>query len=566
MSVLKNGNVFNKDEKTLLGNAVPEVRKVQTPKPGSKQLLTKSNEYFVPGDLFGRRPRTARAQTSEPGYPGLHIYAGNVKEEFISTLSGKRGIQVYEEMRKNDSIVGAMLLAAEQLIHNASVYVYPNKKNPRDQKSLEAAELVLTALNDMGETWTDVLSEILTMLPFGWSYCAVWHKKREGYKRNKWKSSVQNDGKFGWAGISLRGQSTLLNWNTDERKGRVRGMVQQGPPTYQPTLIPLSNAAHFRTKTEKDNPEGVSILRNAWRSWYIKKDLEETEALGLGRDLTGVPILKVPEGVDIWNSNDANSAATLERAQDMVSLQRLDQFHGMVLPFAWEFEVINTPGQRAHNSDTVIQRWDQRIAVTLLADMLLIGHEAVGSYALADAKSRLFAASLESYAARISGVFNRDLIPRLMGLNGIPQEYWPHMEFGQVDTPDLKSFAEYLKTMFDVGINIDEPIALYARSLGHMPPPQAGDKAVKSFEDELVEQEKRMEMFQKFKPEPGQGGVADQDQAGQKPPSKNPKDNEAKPPKEAGGEAATKKALVVHKANPIAMYSIGDDRYVKKGW
>jgi hypothetical protein len=564
MSVLRNGNVFHKNDKTELRKVASDV-KVQTPKPGSKELLTKSKEYFVPGDMFGRRPRTARAQGSEPGYPGLHVYAGHVREEFIADLSGRRGVQVYEEMRKNDSIVGAMLLAAEQLIHNASVYVYPNKKNPKDQKSLEAAELVQTSLTDMGETWTDVLSEILTMLPFGWSYCAVWHKKREGYKRNKWKSSVHNDNKYGWAGISLRGQSTLRQWKTS-KKGRVQGMIQQGPPTYESTLIPLSNAGHFRTKTEKDNPEGASILRNAWRAWYIKKDLEETEALGLGRDLTGVPVLTVPEGVDIWNSQDANASATLDRAEDMVSLSRLDQFHGMVLPFAWDFKVMNTPGQRAHNSDTVIQRWDQRIAVTLLADMLLIGHEAVGSYALADAKSRLFAASLESYAARISGVFNRDLIPRLMLLNGIPQEYWPYMEFGQVDTPDLKSFGDYLKTMFDVGINIDESIALYARAIGHMPMPAPGDKAVKSFEDELAEQRERMEMFQEFKPEPGQGGVADQDQAGQKPPSKNKEDNEPKPPKEAGGKAAAKKGLVVSKADPIAMYSIGDDKYVRKGW
>jgi hypothetical protein len=560
MSVLKDGNVFKSDEKTKLEKAVPDVVQVREPVPGSKALLTKSNDYFIPGDMFGRRVRTARAQGSEPGYPGLHVYSGHVKEEFIADLSGRRGVQVYEEMRKNDSIVGAMLLAAEQLIHNASVFVHPNRKNPDDQKALEAANLVFTALTDIGETWTDVLSEILTFLPFGWSYCAVWHKKREGYKRNKWKSSVHNDGKFGWAGISLRGQSTLLQWKTN-KKGRVQGMVQQGPPTYQATLIPLSNAGHFRTKTEKDNPEGTSILRNAWRAWYIKKDLEETEALGLGRDLTGVPVLKVPEGVDIWNSQDANSSATLARAQDMVSLSKLDQFHGMVLPFAWEFEVMNTPGQRAHNSDTVISRWDQRIAVTLLADMLLIGHESVGSYALVEAKSRLFAAALESYAARIAGVFNRDLIPRLMLLNGIPQEYWPYMEFGQVDTPNLKEFADYLKVMFDVGLNIDEAVGLYARSVGHMPPPAEGDKAVKTFEDELAEQETRMQMFQKYKPEPGQGGVTDQDQSGRKPPEKGKDATEPKPPKEAA-----QKVLMVDKNNPLQMYSVGDDRYVKKGY
>jgi hypothetical protein len=276
-------------------------------------------------------------------------------------------------------------------------------------------------------------------------------------------------------------------------------MRQLGPPTYQIVDIPISNAAHFRTSTEKNNPEGVSILRRAWRSWDIKHHLEEVEAIGVERDLTGLPMITTPEGLDIWNPNDENAAATLARAEEIVRLIRLDKYQGLVLPFAWEFKLQTTSGQRPHNTSDIISRWDQRIAVTLLADMLLIGHERVGSFALVQSKTRLFSSALESYAARVAGVFNRQLIPRLMILNGIPQEYWPTMRFGPVETPALKDMADYLTALSGTDIVIDEAMALYLRDIAQLPPPKKGDKAVKTFEDKLEEQDKQQQMFEKYK-------------------------------------------------------------------
>jgi hypothetical protein len=349
------------------------------------------------------------------------------------------------------------------------------------------------------------------MLPFGWSYCAVWAKKRNGYKRDPYKTSRYSDGKYGWSNISVRGHDSLESWRTDDN-GRVLGMVQSGPPTWKNVFIPLSNAGHFRTSTYKENPEGASVLRNAWRAWHLKTELETVEAIGLSRELTGQPVLILPEGVDIWNTNDSNAATALARAQDIVTLSKGDKYGGHVLPYGWELKVITTPGQRAHNSDTVISRWDQRIAVTMLADMLLIGHERVGSFALVAQKSRLFSSALESYAARIAGVFNKDLIPRLMLLNGIPQDYWPTIKFGQVDTPDMKELAEMLNAISNSDIKIDEAFGLAIRQHMQIPPPHKGETAVKTLEEKLEEkelefeqglehQEKQQEMFAKFQPE-----------------------------------------------------------------
>ena len=53
----------------------------------------------------------------------------------------------------------------------------------------------------------------------------------------------------------------------------------------------------FRTQTHKNNPEGRSILRNAYRSWYFKKRIEEIEGVGIERDLAGIPIAYVDPAI-----------------------------------------------------------------------------------------------------------------------------------------------------------------------------------------------------------------------------------------------------------------------------
>ena len=47
-----------------------------------------------------------------------------------------------------------------------------------------------------------------------------------------------------------------------------------------------------------------------------------------------------------------------------------------------------TGGRRQFDTDTIIKRYELRIAQSVLADMILIGHEAVGSYALSQQQNQ----------------------------------------------------------------------------------------------------------------------------------------------------------------------------------
>ena len=497
-----------------------------------------TKQIIYPGNTLTPAVRGRKSFKQELGTPGLEIYHGIVTEEFRPELQGYRGVQIYEEMRRNDAVVASMLLIAEHLIHNASLMVMPSEQNPDAQKSLKAADLVYTSIEDMGNSWTDTLSEILTFLAFGWSVCSVWHKQRNGYSRDKWKSSRHTDGQWGWAGISLRAQTTLDRWETDEKDHAI-GMWQMGAPTWDRAYIPFTHAGHFRTRTDRDNPEGVSVLRSSYRAWSIKKIIETTEAMGIERDVAGVPIIIVPEGLNLWNSKDPDAAATLTRANEIVQNIRLDKYAGVVLPYGWELKIINTPGQRAHNSDKVISRWDQRIAVTMLADMLLIGQQNVGSFALVQGKIKLFSSALEAYAARVAGVFNRDLIPRLMLLNGIRQEYWPTLRFGPVETPSLVDMAAFIKSLWEVGVPIDEATSLYLKQIANFPPKSGlPSKRAEALHEQLNE------------PEPEESKTEPEAEEGPEPPDTD------EPEGEEGSSAGVSKGFVIPNT-PIARYSVG---------
>ena len=95
-------------------------------------------------------------------------------------------------------------------------------------------------------------------------------------------------------------QGYICPWEYDDSDNLI-GMTQQPPPDYGLFTIPMSKAMLFRTESVKDNPEGRSILRNAYRSWYFKRRIQEIEAIGIERDLAGLPVIHCIMLMCIWN-------------------------------------------------------------------------------------------------------------------------------------------------------------------------------------------------------------------------------------------------------------------------
>lgn len=394
-------------------------------------------------------------------------------EEFLPELRGINGVQAYTEMADNDATIGAILYAIEMLERNVEFHVEPGGDSAKDK---EAAEFVESCLDDMERTWADTLSEILSFQTYGWSWHEIVYKRRVGKTSSPITNSKYDDGLIGWRKLPIRAQDTLYGWEYKEDTDDLIGMTQMPAPKFDRITIPIEKSLHFRTRSRKDNPEGRSILRTAYRAYYFKKRLEEIEGYGMERDLAGFPVLYGPEGMDLWNTEDPDMAEALGRAEYIVSSIRRDAREGLVLPGGengWKLELVSSGSRRQFDTNAIIDRYDKRIATSVLADFIMMGQQQVGSFALADSKTRIFALAVGTYLDVICEVFNNQAIPRLIDLNGDHFKGitdYPKMKHGDIDERDLQQFATYIKEMVGVGVLVpDEELEAEIRRIGGLP-------------------------------------------------------------------------------------------------
>jgi hypothetical protein len=237
-------------------------------------------------------------------------------------------------------------------------------------------------------------------------------------------------------------------------------------------MIPIERALHFRTRSSKENPEGRSILRGAYHSWYFKKRIQEIEGIGVERDLAGFPVLTAPEDTHIWDESE-ESKQYLSRAENIVTSIRRDAQEGLVIPDGWKLELLSAGGKRNFDTNQIIERYDKRIAMTTLADFILLGQQSTGSFALSSDKTALFGTAMGTYLDIVCDVFNTQGIPRLIDLNadhfnGFSD--YPAMTHGDIEDVDLTALGQFVNQMVGCGaLQPDEGLENYLRQVAHLP-------------------------------------------------------------------------------------------------
>lgn len=430
---------------------------------------------------------TQQVNFRQLGNSGLTRYGGYVYEEFLPNLLWPRAGAVYKEMADNDAVVGGILYLAEMMIRNIEWNAKPASDSKADK---DAAEFLKSCMDDMDMSWAATINEVLSMLTYGFSFHELVYKIRRGPDETNSKyRSKHTDGRIGWKRMPIRSQSTLHQWIFDEEDGDVKAFVQLSPTNYTTVEIPLSKGLLFRTRVSRDNPEGKSLLRNAYRSWYFKKHIEEIEGIGIERDLAGLPVLTAPPQMDLWNTEDARMVALKSNAEDLVRNIRRDSEEGILLPNGWDLKLLSTGSSRQFDTNAIINRYDNRIAITMLSDLILIGGDKTGSFALADTKQSLLATALEAQISNIADVFNTYAVPKLFkmnnftGLTGLPK-----IVPGEIETPTLKEIALLLRAM---GVNIagDMELQNYLRKIASIP--EMSQETFETVYAKQAEQEKK---------------------------------------------------------------------------
>jgi len=399
------------------------------------------------------------------GTSGLRRYGPYIYEEFMPELRWPHAGKLYQEMSDNDPVIGSILYLAEMLIRGTKWSVEPASTSKED---VDAAKFLEECMHDMDSSWANTISEILSMLTYGFSFHEIVYKVRRGPEETNLKyKSKYTDGRIGWRRLPIRSQLSLYEWEFDSDND-VSAFVQQAAPDYKIIKIPMKNGLLFRTRVSRDNPEGKSLLRNAYRPWFFKKHFEEIEGIGIERDLAGFPVLTAPEGLDLWNEDDPRMISLRTRAEELVTSVRRDSEEGVLLPSGWDLTLLSSGSTRQIDIGDTIGRYDNRIAITMLSDIVLIGEKS-GSFALADTKQSMLSAALQAQLLNICDVFNDKAVPDLFRYNSFNNiTALPKIVAGEIETPTLKELALLLRAM-NLNIAGDMELQNYLRHILGVP-------------------------------------------------------------------------------------------------
>lgn len=408
----------------------------------------------------------------EIGSSGLRRSGGYINEEFLSNLQGVKGFKIYREMHDNDPVIGAMLYAIDKVITRLEWHV--------EGEDARTAEFIEECINDMSDSWDSTLQNILSMLVYGWSFHEIVYKMRRGYTNDPKTHSKYNDNRIGWRKWSVRAQETLQEWMIDS-DGGIQGMIQMDPSSGKGLArIPIDKALLFRTTTNRNNPEGYSLLRNAYRPWFYKRRIEEIEAVGIERDLAGLPMAYVPPEY-LSNTATPQQKAVLQAITDIVQNVKRNEQEGIVFPAAYDeagnrifdLTLLSASGGRQFDTGGVIQRYDHRIAMSLLSDFLLLGSDRVGSFSLGTAKIDLWTLAVDSIAKSIAEVVNQYAIPRLLKLNAMRVDKLPYLTYGQVNSVELIEVADFVSKLAAAGVILpDRELESHLRNMADLPEPE----------------------------------------------------------------------------------------------
>jgi hypothetical protein len=402
------------------------------------------------------------------GVAGDNTSNGQIRaDEFLPELRGKKAIRKYREMRDNDSTIGAVMYATEQVLRDVDLKVMPANDTPQAKKE---AEFVESILDDMDHTLDDHVAEALSSLSYGFAWFEVIYKRRTGPTTRSDKGrSKYSDGRMGVRKIAIRAPWTISRFDVDNQTGDVLGIYQDGSRYNNTNYIPTRKSLYYRTTSLNGDPAGRSILRNAYTSYEYVNNLQSIEAIAVERELAGIPVARIPAE---YLSGDATAAQSgfVNNLQGILRDVKFNEQGYIILPSDTypdkdgaptnhklvDVELMSSNGTRNIDIDPVVRRYQHDIARSVLSEFLMLGGGNTGSYALSKSKTDLFLRALESYIQAIVDVLNKQLVERLWELNGLKYDLMPQIVAGDVAPHDLREIAGFLRNLNGADINVSD--------------------------------------------------------------------------------------------------------------
>ncbi len=344
----------------------------------------------------------------------------DAEKEHFSELQPPTGLAKFRKMKKNDPIIGGLMLRTENIIQSAKWKV-----------TGENADFVKAQLDALPQGMNDLIRDMITALTYGFSV-----------NEKVWK--VQ-DGVVYISDVPPRQQLTIQEFD--------KKYIYQMSGTYK---MPKSKCIHFIPIKECRNPFGESLLRHIYKPYYYKSSIEASEAIGIDRDLGGLPILKAPEGFDFTKADSSSPnydpyvASTVDWAKDVVKFVRKDSSQGIVLPYGWELQILKSETRSTIPTSDIVNRYNTEIAAGLLETFAVMGGFASTNNANTEAHIEDFLETCNTFLGLIAENITKSLIKDICDFNNLSS--YPTLVFEKIRRERLDRLGSFITRLADKGI------------------------------------------------------------------------------------------------------------------
>ena len=334
------------------------------------------------------------------------------------------------------------------------------------EQDKERAKFIATCFDDMDESFFSTMQNILTHVDFGFSVL------EKVFKRRVKGNSKYDDGLIGLKGLKPRHQATLAGWEFSDDGRDLTAMLQSTErlqystrftnsiPLGTDIRIPREKIMIFRTNGAYNNPEGESMLKAAYLPWRYKRFVQEQTQIGVGRDLAGLLAVKMPAA---FMSADADAAkrSVYEDYKKAVRNVSMGEQGAIIIPSdkdpdtkgdLFSVDLLSSAGAKAYDTVAITQQLQSECLIALFCDILQLGSNSTGSFALADGKMTIVEAALSFRLAEIADVISSDLIPMLYKYNGWDASMAPKFVFDPVAEHSIDELGKLIQRCAATGV------------------------------------------------------------------------------------------------------------------
>lgn len=395
-------------------------------------------------------------ETRELGSTSPSPFTSWTRQEYNRALTGLKGLQKYDEMRRSDATVRSTLRMIKTPVLAARWYMEPASDSKRDKN---AAEFVWKCFKDyMSTSLPQLLTECLLMIDFGYYMFEKVYEVRiiEGKRRVVWKK------------LAPRHPMDVKEWQFDENGGPEKVVMYANKANLtgfqggfiqtfvDETVIPIEKLLVFTFDKEAGNIEGIPVLRSAFKHWYYKDTLYKIDAIQKERHGIGVPIIKLPPN---FTDSDKRLADELGR-----NLRTNERAH-VVLPPNWEIEFAKLNGNLVNAMES-IEHHDRAIEKNILAAFLS------STNATKEEDQTMFLKATRFIADIVTDVFNKYAIPQLCDFNfGTMRTGYPQLRARRIgEQADWRTMSFAVRNLVGAGvITPDDPLEALLRDEMDLP-------------------------------------------------------------------------------------------------